>query len=232
MKPASQYRKLDLGRTIETIDRLKLRIEDRFPSSGLSKVCSELRDIALESTATIRFISKPILWLRIGFGVLILIGLGTLVYSMSLLKVSYSTIEVVDLVQGAEASVNDIIFIGAAIYFLFRTETLLKRRRALAALHELRTIAHVIDMHQLTKDPKSLQSQGTQHSPQREMSNYELSRYLDYCSEMLSLTSKVSALYANDYNDEVVLNTINEIEELTSGLSGKVWQKIMVLKEE
>jgi len=226
------YRKLDLSKTIETIGLLKLRIEDRFPESGLGKVCSTLKDIAHESTATIQFISRPIYWLRILFGLLILAGLLTLVYSISLVKFSYQSIEIVELVQAAESSVNDIIFIGAAIYFLFRLETLLKRRRALKALHELRTIAHVIDMHQLTKDPKSLNSQGTEHSPKREMNNYELSRYLDYCSEMLSLTSKVSALYANDYNDEVVLNTINEIEELTSSLSGKIWQKIMILKAE
>jgi hypothetical protein len=226
------YRKLNLYKTVETIEQLKLRIEDRFPDSGLSKVCGELADIAKESTTTIRFISKPIYWLRIGFGLIIITGLGTLAYSMSLLKISFEEIKIVDLVQAAEASVNDIIFIGAAIYFLFRTETLLKRKKALKALHELRTIAHVIDMHQLTKDPKSLNSRGTEHSPKRDMNNYELSRYLDYCSEMLSLTSKVSALYVNDYDDEVVLNTINEIEELTSSLSGKVWQKIMILQQE
>lgn len=226
------YRKLSLEETVETIERLILRIEDRFPESGLSKVCRELKDIANESSKKIAFISKPIIWLRILFGVVILIGFGTLIYSISLLKVSNETIQLVDLLQGAEASVNDIIFIGAAIYFLFRTETLMKRKKASSALHELRTIAHVIDMHQLTKDPKSLNSQSTKHSPKRELNNYELARYLDYCSEMLSLTSKVSALYANDYNDEVVLDTINEIEELTSSLSEKVWQKIMILKLE
>lgn len=229
---AGRYRKLDLHKTIETLELLKLRIEDRFPESGLSKVCEELRDIAKESTATIKFISKPIYWLRIGFGIVIVAGLGALVYSISLLEISIEEIKLVDLVQAAEASVNDVIFIGAAIYFLFRTETILKRKKALKALHELRTIAHVIDMHQLTKDPKSVNGKETQHSPKREMNNYELSRYLDYCSEMLSLTSKVSALYANDYDDEVVLNTINEIEELTSSLSGKIWQKIMILKNE
>jgi hypothetical protein len=226
------YRKLNLNKTIETIDLLRKRIEDRFPDSGLSKVCGELKEIAVESSAKIAFISKPIIWLRLAFGALIIIGLSTLVYSLSLLKISMDEIQLVDLVQGAEASVNDIIFIGAAIYFLFRTETLIKRKKALTALHELRTIAHVIDMHQLTKDPKSLNARGTENSPKREMNNYELSRYLDYCSEMLSLTSKVSALYANDYNDEVVLNTINEIEDLTTSLSGKVWQKIMILKTE
>ncbi len=229
---SGKYRKLDLYKTLETIEQLKLRIEDRFPESGLSKVCEELRDIAKESTTTINFISRPIYWLRIGFGIVIIVGLAALIYSISLLEISMEEIKLVDLVQAAEASVNDVIFIGAAIYFLFRTETILKRKRALKALHELRTIAHVIDMHQLTKDPKSINSKGTMHSPKREMDNYQLSRYLDYCSEMLSLTSKVSALYANDYDDEVVLNTINEIEELTSSLSGKIWQKIMILRVE
>jgi hypothetical protein len=226
------YRKLDVTKTIETIDQLRLRIGDRFPDSGLFKVCGELREIATHSNQTIRFVSRPIYWLRIGFGFLILAGLITLVYSFTLIDPEMGKIEFVDLVQAAESSVNDLIFIGAAIYFLFRTETIMKRKRALKDLHELRTIAHVIDMHQLTKDPKSLNANGTQHSPKREMNNYELSRYLDYCSEMLSLTSKVSALYANDYNDEVVLNTINEIEDLTTSLSGKVWQKIMILKSE
>ena len=226
------YRKLDVTKTIETIDQLRLRIGDRFPDSGLFKVCGELREIATHSNQTIRFVSRPIYWLRIGFGFLILAGLITLVYSFTLIDPEMGKIEFVDLVQAAESSVNDLIFIGAAIYFLFRTETIMKRKRALKDLHELRTIAHVIDMHQLTKDPKSLNANGTQHSPKREMNNYELSRYLDYCSEMLSLTSKVSALYANDYNDEVVLNTINEIEDLTTSLSGKVWQKIMIIKTE
>lgn len=226
------YRKLDVTKTIETIDQLRLRIGDRFPDSGLFNVCGELREIATQSSRTIRFVSRPVYWLRIGFGFLILAGLVTLVYSFTLIDPEMGKIEFVDLVQAAESSVNDLIFIGAAIYFLFRTETIIKRKKALEDLHELRTIAHVIDMHQLTKDPKSLNANGTQHSPKREMNNYELTRYLDYCSEMLSLTSKVSALYANDYNDEVVLNTINEIEDLTTSLSGKVWQKIMIIKTE
>src|SRR5688500_14930287 len=118
---AGIYRKLKLTRTLETIEQLRLRIADRFPDPGLSKVCGELHDIAKESTKVIQFISKPSYWLRIGFGLIIITGLGTLVYSMSLLKISFEEIKIVDLVQAAEASVNDIIFIGAAIYFLFRT---------------------------------------------------------------------------------------------------------------
>jgi hypothetical protein len=64
------------------------------------------------------------------------------------------------------------------------------------------------------------------------MSPFELLRYLDYCAEMLSLTGKLAALYAQDTRDSVVIQAVNEIEALTASLSGKIWQKLMVLQGE
>jgi hypothetical protein len=32
-----------------------------------------------------------------------------------------------------------------------------------------------------------------------------------------------------EFNDEVALASVNEIESLTTGLSQKIWQKIMIL---
>jgi hypothetical protein len=61
------------------------------------------------------------------------------------------------------------------------------------------------------------------------MSPFELTRYLDYCSEMLSLTSKLAALYAQNLPDPVVIDAVNEIESLTTNLSQKIWQKITIL---
>ncbi|MFM2101809.1 MAG: hypothetical protein RIR05_795, partial [Bacteroidota bacterium] len=184
-----------------------------------------------ECDKAIRFITKPIYWLRIGFGIFILIGLGTLFYSISLINISIENIIVTDFVQAAEASINDVIFIIAAIYFLFKAESKIKLNIALKNIQQLRIIAHVIDMHQLTKVPKSIISNATAHSPQRNLNNFELCRYLDYCSEMLSLTSKISAMFTNDYNDEVVLNSVKEIEALTTSLTVKVWQKIILINE-
>ena len=51
-----------------------------------------------------------------------------------------------------------------------------------------------------------------------------------YCSEMLSLTSKIAASFVQSFNDPVVLSTVNEIETLVTGLSGKIWQKITLLE--
>ena len=47
---------------------------------------------------------------------------------------------------------------------------------------------------------------------------------------MRSLTGKVAALYAQDLNDPVVVQTVNDIEMLATNLSRKIWQKIAILQ--
>ena len=71
----------------------------------------------------------------------------------------------------------------------------------------------------------------TDVSPQIDLTPAELVRYLDYCSEMLALTGKLAALYVQNFNDMVALAAVNEIESLTTGLSRKIWQKMMVMYE-
>ena len=63
------------------------------------------------------------------------------------------------------------------------------------------------------------------------MSRFELARYLDYCSEVLSLISKIATMYVEYIKDPVVLEAVDGIEDLTNGLSRKVWQKIIVLDQ-
>ena len=123
------------------------------------------------------------------------------------------------------------MFLGIAIFFLVTVEARLKRRKALGSLQQLRSVVHIVDMHQLTKDPERLMSPqpDTSSSPARPMTPPELGRYLDYCSELLSLTSKIAASFVQSFNDPVVLSTVNEIETLVTGLSGKIWQKITLL---
>ena len=126
---------------------------------------------------------------------------------------------------------SDLVFVGIAVAFLVTLETRLKRRRALDAINELRAIAHIIDMHQLTKDPEMVfpGQPWTSASPERKLTPFELNRYLDYCSEMLALVSKIAALYVQSFPDRDALAAVDEIETLTTGLSRKIWQKIMIL---
>jgi hypothetical protein len=86
-------------------------------------------------------------------------------------------------------------------------------------------------MHQLTKDPEHLLSPGmrTASSPESTLSRFELARYLDYCSELLAITSKLAALHLQSLRDPVVLDAVSDVEVLSSNLSNKIWQKIVIL---
>ena len=137
-----------------------------------------------------------------------------------------------DLAQGIESAINDVVFLGIGLFFLLTVETRMKRRVALRALHELRSIAHIVDMHQLTKDPEQVLNpamEATASSPVRVMTRFELARYLDYCTELLSLVGKLASLHAQYLPDPVILEAVNDIESLSVGLSRKVWQKIVIL---
>ena len=226
------YRSLDPDKTGATIEKLRQRIAERFPASGLARVCSELSDVAQASKLRANSIARPNISLRLTLVVLIALTLTLLAYSISLLNLSFTNLLAGELVQVIDAGLNELVLIGATIFFLVSAELRIKRSRALRALHELRSIAHVIDMHQLTKDPSRIEADvvWTSSSPVQSLTAFELTRYLDYCSEMLSLTGKIAALYAQTLNDNVVLRAVNELESLTTGLSRKIWQKIMVLQ--
>ena len=81
------------------------------------------------------------------------------------------------------------------------------------ALHNLRSVAHIVDMHQLTKDPSHqlVTIINTESSPVRILTREELTRYLDYCTEILSLNAKIGALFAQNVDDPIVLNAVNDL---------------------
>jgi len=215
------YRRLDGARIVETLERLRQRIAERFPGSGLERVSGDLLGAASESMARLRDLRRPNVPLRIATWALIAIIVFVAAEALLHLRLAPRWDEFAGFLQSSQA-IQNIVFLGLAVLFLANVETRIKRRRALAALHELRSIAHIVDMHQLTKDPDTFLAQGT-------MTRFELSRYLDYCSELLSLTSKVAALYVQDSQDPVLLDAVNDVETLTTGLSRKIWQKIMIL---
>ena len=209
------------------------RIHERFPNRSLSKVCTELYQAALESQEQARKIARPNIPLRVAIGFLIVMLIVVSTTALFNIDFSFESLSLLDVVTLFESTINDFIFIGAGIYFLVSIENRIKRRLSLKELNELRAMAHIIDMHQLTKEPEGLLKRGkdTKSSPKRDLNAFELSRYLDYCSEMLSIIGKIAVIYVEHFDDQVVLKTVNEIEALTNGLSRKIWQKLMIIHQ-
>lgn len=225
--------RLDSDRISETVRALAQRIDERFPGSGLGKLAARLIAIVDRTVERLQRAARPILAVRIAV-VLCILALGAIIVEFFLVDFSSGRPSVTELVEAVGAGTEGLIFVGLVLIFLFTLEGRIKRRRALHYLRELRALAHIIDMHQLTKDPDRAigGAVDTPSSPDRELGQFQTGRYLDYCSEMLSLVSKVAALYAQSFNDPVVLAAVDEVEGLTTGLSNKIWQKIMILDQE
>lgn len=234
-RPEPPALSLDADRIVATIATLSRRIGERFPDSGLSRLGQQLQSIGEHTREHLDDIERPVLWLRAATWMMAaLLAAGAFAAVAAVLAaIPEGFGSPLDAVQILEAGIQDVVFVGFALVFLVTAENRHRRRRALGHIRELRAVAHIVDMHQLTKDPDRLLHPGgdTESSPKRSLTRDQLGRYLDYCSEMLSLTSKLAALYSERLNDEVVLQAVDEVETLTSGLSSKIWQKIMMLDD-
>lgn len=225
---------LDPAKIEETFAKLAARIAERFPQSGLLGVGEALVGVAHATTERAQRLARPYFgfWaisavIVLGVAVIASYGLADLLdwHSLEGKANAYTFI------QGIDAAANLFILTAGFVWFFLTLETRLKRRRIQRALFELRSYAHVIDMRQLTKDPTVILNPGpaTSSSPARPMTRFELTRYLEYCAEMLSLIAKLAALYAGASGDSEVLASVNEVEQLTNNLGRKIWQKIMIL---
>ena len=229
--PTTEFRKLDESRIADSLTALRGRIENQFPNSGLGRVADELIAVAGEVNECADYLSATNWPIRIFAGLLIAAMFLVLFLAGPRVELPAGTHKFSD-VQSIAAVCNIAAVVGVAVLFLLRLETNLKRRRAHATLHELRSLAHVIDMHQLAKDPagRRMPEPEITESAKGAMNPQSLARYLDYCTDLLSLTGKLSALLVQRFKDEEVLAEVNEIEALANALSGRIWQKIQLLE--
>jgi hypothetical protein len=226
-----QYARLDAERIVETTRRLRERIEERFPGAGLGRLAARLLEVTGRAAAQAEHLRRRNLPLRAAVGILLLAlpaSLGWAVYQLGW-KLRIGSVE--EFVPFLQASLETLVFLGAGLAFLVTLEARLKRGRTLRAVHELRVLAHLVDMHQLDKDPVFLSpvAKTTAHSPKRTMTAFELNRYLDYCCELLSIVGKIAVLYGQSLDDPVAVEAVDQVESLTTGLSRKIWQKTILI---
>lgn len=217
-----------------TVAQLERRILARFGERGLTKAARDLGQLVVlvhsEADQSRDRLRRTTLMAR-AFSVAIVVA------TVALLAVSMRSVVTEGLAHSAdwvplvESIVNDLVFAAIAVVFLWYFPERLERRTLLRLLHRLRSLTHVIDMHQLSKDPEQVGPNyvPTAQSVRHGLDAEQLYQYLSYCSEMLSLTAKTAALCAEHTADAVVLETVSYIETLSTELSNKIWQKISLL---
>jgi hypothetical protein len=221
-------RNLKADRILQTMQGLEERIARRFPDASLRGIAEELIVVVQESLNTVARIRQPNIWLRVGIGILGVGLLALIVWVASGVKVNATGLEnLPDRVGLINNVITSSVFLLGLIGFLWSLEIRFKRQRALHALHELRSMAHIVDMHQLRKDPESFLSTGAPDPTK--LPPIEMARYLQYCTELLAILSKLAALYVEGLPDPQTLEAADRLEALTTSLSRKIWQKISLL---
>ena len=228
-----RYTELDAQRIVATAERLAQRIAERFPGAGLAAVAAELLAVARTTNNHAIELGRPNRLIDALVAAIVVIGLAAAAPVAWKFGMSFYDSDPNETLQAMDAAMNIAVLVGLGILALRRTESRRRLTPALESLHGLRSLAHVIDMHQLTKDPvgDAAALAPTPSSPKRALGPAELARYLDYCSEMLSLIGKLAALYAQSLKSADVIDAVNDIEVLTSNLSRKIWQKIAIVEE-
>jgi hypothetical protein len=232
--PAGDAVQLAADHVGATVGHLERRIHARFGERGLTKAARDLgRLVVLVQSQAEESHDRLRRWTLVARAVSITIVAATVVALVVSLRsaVVEGLARTIDWVPLVESVINDLVFAAIAVVFLWAFPERLERRTMLRLLHQLRSLAHVIDMHQLSKDPEQLSPTytPTEQSIVHGLDADQLNHYLTYCSEMLSLTAKTSALCGEYSTDSVVLETISGIETLTTELCEKIWQKISLL---
>lgn len=232
--PAGDEVQLAAEHVWATVAQLERRIQSRFGERGLTKAVRDLGELVVsvqsEAGQSRERLRRTTLTARAVGVVIVVATVGALGFGLrsAVLNGLANTADWVPLV---ESVVNDLVFAAIALVFLWAIPERLERRTLLRLLHRLRSLAHVIDMHQLSKDPEQVSPTyvPTAESVRHGLDADQLHHYLSYCSEMLSLTAKTAALCGEHSVDGVVLENVSYIETLTTELCNKIWQKISLL---
>ena len=225
------FRIINPEKLVLTVDKLADRVEEDFPSSGLSAVANEVAAVAEGTVKRVEEIRRPRIYLRVMVGILVATALaGPLLFSV-LVSFSEEVTNLGDFLEATDAGLHMLLILAGAIIFLVGLENRLRRNEALDALADFRSLSHLLDLHQINKDPGLDRKPAPDPDHRTVQSDEALADYLDYSGDLLSIIGKLAAYYAQHLRDRVVLDAVNEIENLTSSLSSKLWLKILVLRE-
>jgi hypothetical protein len=235
-RSVSRFERLEADEVLETAVRLRTRIEARFPDRNLSQVAAALVNPISGARLAARWSVGRAAVVAVCWAAAAAICVaGVFGFKTAVLDTFFAAGEPgvqVDWVPFVESTINNVVFAGIAVVFLLSIPGRVRRRRSLSALFRLRSVAHVVDMHHLAKDPERVTGTlgPSAESVDAELSAADLAKYLSYCCEMLALLGKAAALHAEETDDAVVLDTVAEVETLTNGIASRIWQKMRQLQ--
>ena len=157
----SRYQSLKHEAVRDSTRALQHRIRSRFPDRGLWEVCGELAalvdEVGSEGGISRRRIRFARFMSRLLVALIVVFVTLTIALAAADIWADPEAISPIDFLPLLETVINNAVFAGLAVFFLIAVPERMERARVMRLLHRLRSLAHVIDMHQLTKVPERLE---------------------------------------------------------------------------
>jgi hypothetical protein len=228
------YKSLDFQKILSATHVLCNRVNERFPGSGLANVATEVFGFMTEVKETEKILLTDS-WtgylMKIGGSALIVITL----FATILAAIDYRAggqISITDFIQGVNSLLGTVVYAGLAILFVINFELKRKRKIVIRVVNQLKSMAHIIDMHQLSKDPEMICKNLTHtraHGKVAPMTPFQLRKYLSYCIELLAMLGKIASFHAQRFNDALAAETVSDFERLTGDMAERIAQKISMI---
>lgn len=122
MGESSKGRSLRAEKIIDTCAQLELRINDRFPGSGLRIVAGEVLKIARDAMVRSERMQRPNWPLRLGVYLILFAAILVLGWSASALRLSKELTELATFVSVVEATLGSLVFLAPVGCFSSRSK--------------------------------------------------------------------------------------------------------------
>ncbi len=231
-RPSLRYFRLDEAKILALISEMVARIKERFPDAGLNAQAQLLKTIVEHDSRRAMQLQRPLVFFRCMMVLVACVLLAALGYGVWSLHPELRAPTLTELIQAADSGAQVLLMLGLALGWLFYAEGRRKQRQWRVLLRKLINLSHIIDMHQLNKDPDRLTRQlgeNTESSPRLDKhvsTAFLMTRYLDYCRELLSIIGKMGAFYMQYTDDRIVIAEINQLianeQSLRAGISSKI----------
>ncbi|HZV20207.1 MAG TPA: hypothetical protein VE986_01540, partial [Hyphomicrobiales bacterium] len=149
----------------EAAIELSERISGEFPARGLTQEARELAKDAKSFVAEAESLSRKgasyyaiRVLVALGFGLWIGTTSLVLLRIWSLVQKKPESLDLFQSMQGIDAGIHIAVSAALAIFFTATLERRRKRRIAFNGLNSLLNFAHVVDSHQIDKDPTAFAS--------------------------------------------------------------------------
>lgn len=171
-------------------------MEEEFPSSGLAAVANEVAAVSEGSVDRFHQIQKPRIMMRLMVGILVLCAIsGPFLFSV-LVNFSEEVTNLGDFLEATDAGLHMILLLAEGIVFLVGMKNRTRRHQALEALAEYRSLADLVELHQINKAPGLDLKEAPENDIRTVRTVEALASYLDFSGVLLSIIGKLSAYYA------------------------------------